>query len=93
MNEVENIEEAVQREVHEEVGIDIKNIKYIKSQSWPYPNSLMIGFTADYAGGKITVDNDEILEARWFKPDEIEIPESDISISSYLISKFIEDHT
>lgn len=89
----ENIEEAVQREVHEEVGIDIKNIKYIKSQSWPYPNSLMIGFTADYAGGKITVDNDEILEARWFKPDEIEIPESDISISSYLISKFIEDHT
>jgi len=86
----ESIEEAVHREVSEEVGIKIKNLHYQRSQSWPFPNSLMFGFTADYDNGEIEVDGEEIINAKWFKPEEIEIPSSDISISSWLIQNFIE---
>lgn len=89
----ESIEEAVKREVKEEVGINIKNIKYVKSQPWPFPNSLMLGFTADYDSGEISVDGDEIIEAKWFKPDEIEKPSSTISISSWLINNYIKNHS
>jgi len=56
----------VQREVKEEVGIEVKNIKYFGSQSWPFPDSLMISFTAEYANGEIVVDNTEISHAEWF---------------------------
>jgi NAD+ diphosphatase len=88
----ESIEEAVVREVHEEVGINIKNVKYMRSQSWPFPNSLMLGFTADYDSGEIKVDGDEILKAKWFTKDEIEMYDSDISISAWLIENFIRTH-
>ena len=88
----ENIEEAVKREINEEVGIKIKNLQYVKSQSWPFPNSLMLGFTADYDCGEIVVDGDEIIDAKWFKPEEIKMPPSDISISSWLINKYIKTH-
>lgn len=62
----ETLEECVKREVKEEVGIEVKNIKYFGSQSWPFPDSLMIAFTAEYANGEITVDNMEISHADWF---------------------------
>ncbi len=88
----ESVEEAVHREVMEEIGIKIKNIQYIESQSWPFPNSLMLGFMADYDSGEICVDGDEILDAKWFDVDDIEVPNSNISISSFLIKKFIEIH-
>lgn len=88
----ETIEEAVHREVSEEIGIKIKNLKYMRSQSWPFPNSLMLGFTADYDSGEINVDGNEILKAKWFDKDEIDKPTSDISISSWLINNFIETH-
>ena len=86
----EAIEEAVHREVSEEVGIRIKNLKYMKSQSWPFPNSLMLGFTAEYESGDIKVDGDEIVRAKWFKKDEITRYKSDISISDWLIQNFID---
>ena len=86
----ENIEEAVHREVAEEIGIKIKNLKYKKSQSWPFPNSLMLAFEAEYDSGEINVDGDEILKAKWFKKDEIIRYGSDISISDWLIQKFID---
>ena len=86
----ESIEEAVHREVLEEVGIKIKNLKYMKSQSWPFPNSLMLGFTAEYDSGEIKVDGDEIVRAKWFKKDEIIRYESDISISDWLVQNFID---
>ena len=86
----ESIEEAVHREVLEEVGIRIKNLKYKKSQSWPFPNSLMLGFTAEYESGDIKVDGDEILKAKWFKKEDIIRYASDISISDWLIQNFID---
>ncbi|MBR0272305.1 MAG: NAD(+) diphosphatase [Methanobrevibacter sp.] len=86
----ESIEEAVHREVREEVGIKIKNLKYMKSQSWPFPNSLMLAFTAEYKSGDIKVDGDEILKAKWFKKEEIIRYDSDISISDWLIQDFID---
>jgi NAD+ diphosphatase len=87
----ESIEEAVHREVSEEVGIKIKNIKYMKSQSWPFPNSLMLGFTAEYDSGDIKVDGDEIVRAKWFEKDEIIRYSSDISISDWLVQHFIDN--
>ncbi len=83
----ESIEDAIHREVLEEVGVRVKDLRYFGSQSWPFPHSLMIAFTAEYAGGEVTVDRSEITEARWFGPDDEfpEIPPS-ISIAAALIN-------
>ena len=71
----ETMEGAVRREIREEVGIEVKNIRYFGSQSWPYPNSLMAGFTAEYAGGELAPDGVEITAAGFYTPDELpEIP-------------------
>ncbi len=82
----ESIEEAVHREVLEEVGLKVHNLNYFMSQSWPFPHSLMIAFTADYLSGEIKVDETEIAEARWFGPGD-EWPERipAVSISSMLV--------
>jgi NAD+ diphosphatase len=66
----ESAEEAVHREVREEVGLEVKDLRYFGSQSWPFPGSLMIAFTAEYAGGAIHCDTTEIAEARWFGPGD-----------------------
>lgn len=81
----ESLEQAVHREVAEEVGVQLKNIQYFGSQPWPFPHSLMMGFTAEYAGGDIVVDGKEILHADWFEPEALpNIPPS-ISIARDLI--------
>lgn len=85
----EDLEMAVRREVREEVGIEIADVRYMGSQPWPFPNSLMIGFTARWAAGEIRIDEQEIAEAAWFAPDELpDIPAS-ISISRRLIDGFL----
>ena len=66
----ESIEDAIHREVLEEVGLEVKDLRYFGSQSWPFPHSLMIAFTAEYAGGEIRCDPAEIAEARWFGPGD-----------------------
>ena len=66
----ESIEDAIHREVYEEVGLQVKDLRYFGSQSWPFPHSLMIAFTAEYAGGEITLHDQEIVEARWFGPGD-----------------------
>lgn len=87
----ESIEEAVHREVKEEVGIKIKNLNYFGSQQWPFPDSLMIAFTADYCSGDITINPDEIEEAGWYKYDNLPgRPQSSISIASKLIEAFVK---
>ena len=88
----ESIEEAVKREIKEEVGIEVEDIEYFGSQSWPFPNSLMIGCICKYKSGEINVDGNEILDAKWFKKEEIENPPSDISIFSKLIKNFKENY-
>ncbi|MGB9108000.1 MAG: NAD(+) diphosphatase [Telluria sp.] len=82
----ESVEEAVHREVFEEVGLRVQNLRYFGSQSWPFPHSLMIAFTADYLDGEIRTDPGEILDARWFGPDD-EWPERvpHTSVSSVLV--------
>lgn len=67
----ENLEQTVHREVGEEVGIAVRNLRYFGSEPWPFPDSLMIGFVADYAGGDIRVDNQEIEAAHWFTRDTL----------------------
>jgi NAD+ diphosphatase len=92
----ESIEEAVGREVREEVGIEVTNVRYFGSQPWPFPNSLMIGFTADYAGGELTPEPGEIEDAGWYGADELpEIPvrvPARISIARAMINDFVEQH-
>ncbi|WP_426103624.1 NAD(+) diphosphatase [Massilia sp. TSP1-1-2] len=82
----ESIEEAVHREVFEEVGLRVHNLQYFSSQSWPFPHSLMIAFTADYLDGEIRINASEIAEARWFGPGD-EWPEKvpHVSVSSILV--------
>lgn len=65
----ESVEQAVAREVREECGIEIKDVRYCASQSWPFPDQLMLGFRAEYAGGELHAEEDELLEASWFKRD------------------------
>ncbi len=66
----ESIEDAVHREVFEEVGLEVRDLRYFSSQSWPFPHALMVAFTAEYAGGEIRCDPAEIAEARWFGPGD-----------------------
>jgi len=86
----ESAEQAVAREVKEEVGIDICNIRYVKSQSWPFPHSLMLGYFADYLSGEIIPDGEEILEARWFDPNDLPDLPPEFSISRQLIEAFVQ---
>lgn len=65
----EPIEHAVEREIMEETGLKVKNIRYFGSQSWPFPAQLMFGFTADYESGEISLQAEEISDAQWFDPD------------------------
>ncbi len=65
----ETIEEAVYREVFEETAIKTTNIRYVASQSWPFPNSLMLGCSAEYTSGEIKIDHNELEDAQWFRPE------------------------
>jgi NAD+ diphosphatase len=86
----ETLEHAVHREVQEEVGITIKNLRYFASEPWPFPDSLMIAFVADYAAGEIAIDNNEIVGAGWFGRDNLPQLPKKLSISRALIDRWVE---
>jgi NAD+ diphosphatase len=86
----ESLEQCVRREIEEEVGITVKNLRYFGSQSWPFPNSLMVAFTAEHAGGEIRIDPSEIMDARWFTAADLPRIPDKASISRRLIDWFVD---
>lgn len=84
----ESLEECAIREVREETGIEIENIRYVGSQNWPFPAQLMAGFVADYAGGEIVVDQHELEDARWFQTDALPTLPPSRSIARWIIDNF-----
>jgi NAD+ diphosphatase len=88
----ETLEDCVRREVFEETKIRVKNIRYFGSQPWPFPDSLMIGFTADYDSGEIVIDKTELEVARWFNSGNMPDIPSAPSISRKLIEWFISNY-
>lgn len=87
----ETLEECVRREVKEETGVDVRNISYFGSQPWPFPNSLMIAFTADYDKGDIVIDEEEVADARWFAVEHLPDRPGSASIAGQLINWFINN--
>ena len=87
----ETAEETLVREVREEVGIEVHNLRYFQSQSWPFPNQLMLGFFAEHAGGDIVCDQIEIVDADWFHPSDLPMIPPPASVSGQLIQHFIDN--
>lgn len=88
----ENLKSAVKREVFEEVGIKVKNIRYYKSSPWPFPNSLMVGFFAEYDSGEIKVDGNEILDADWFSKGNMPNLPNKYSLARKIINEFVSEN-
>ncbi|MBJ9985791.1 NAD(+) diphosphatase [Acinetobacter sp. S40] len=89
----ETLEEAVQRETLEEVGLKLKNIRYMSSQPWPFPSNLMIAFQAEYDSGEIQLQEEEISDAKFFKFDQLpEIPFKG-SIAHAMIMQVLHTHS
>lgn len=85
----ESLEECVRREVQEEAGIEVTNIRYVGSQCWPFPSQEMIGFLADYAGGEVRPDGVEVVEAHWFHEDTLPLsPGGKRSIARWIFDTF-----
>lgn len=89
----ESLEETLVREVKEEAGIDVSNVRYFGSQPWPFPNSLMIAFTAEWASGDIVIDPSEISDAKWFAADALPTIPPPLSIARRLIDAWVEEVT
>jgi NAD+ diphosphatase len=86
----ESLEATVAREIREEVSLEVADIRYIASQPWPFPNSLMLGFAARHVSGEPRPDGVEIEDARWFSPDELPKLPGNGSVSRYLINSWLE---
>jgi len=85
----ESLEGAVVREVREEVGVEVGNVRYWGSQPWPFPHSLMVGFTAEWESGEIDIDPREIVDAQWFTRDDMPPVPPPISIARKLIDAWL----
>jgi len=86
------LESTVVREIREEVSIEVSDITYVKSQPWPFPSSLMIGFKARYLSGTVKPDGDEIEDAAWFTKDNLPELPAEGSLSRYLINSWLSDN-
>jgi NAD+ diphosphatase len=88
----ETLEHCVAREIREEAGIELADIRYYGSQPWPFTSSLMVGFTAKWASGEIVAAPAEIFDAGWFAPDAIPLVPPKLSIAGQLIEDFVRRH-
>ena len=86
----ETLEEAVHREVKEETGIKITNLRYFSSQPWPYPCGLMVGFNADYVEGEIHLQRSELAKGAWFRKDNLPTIPEKLSIARKLIDAWLD---
>jgi NAD+ diphosphatase len=86
----ESLEQCVRREIAEEVGITVKNLRYFGSQSWPFPNSLMVAFTAEHDQGEIRIDPTEIMDAGWYTAADLPRIPDKVSIARRLIDWFVD---
>ena len=89
----ETAEEALRREVMEEVNVSVKNITYFGSQPWPFPSQLMLGYFCEYESGEIKIEEAELEDAKWFKIDDLPNVPPKLSISGQLISSYLEDRS
>jgi NAD+ diphosphatase len=85
----ESLEECVARELEEEVGIEVTDIAYFASQPWPFPHSLMIGFTATWVSGDLRIEEAELVDARWFTRDNLPDLPGRLSIARTLIDDWL----
>ena len=85
----ESVEECVRREVREEVGISVGKLDYFRSQPWPFPSQLMLGFFAEYAAGEIHIDPVEIVDAKWFRYDQLPQTPAPASVAGQLIAHYV----
>jgi NAD+ diphosphatase len=83
------VEESLVREVREEVGLDVGNLRYFQSQSWPFPNQLMLGFFAEYQGGEISCQPSEIADAGWFHYRDLPPVPPPASVAGQLINHYV----
>jgi NAD+ diphosphatase len=87
----ESLEETLIREVHEEAGVKVNHVRYFGSQPWPFPNSLMIAFTAEHESGEIKIDPNELSDAKWYSIAELPMIPPPLSIARQLINAWIAD--
>jgi NAD+ diphosphatase len=88
----EDLVEAVERELQEEVGIEVEDVQFFGSQPWPFPHSLMVGFTAQWKAGEVRIKPDEIAAAQFFDPDDLPPIPPRLSIARKLIDYYAEKH-
>ncbi|HSC69501.1 MAG TPA: NAD(+) diphosphatase [Cellvibrio sp.] len=86
----ESVEECVRREVMEEVGVSVGKLNYFRSQPWPFPNQLMLGFFAEYEAGEISIDPVEIVDAKWFRYDQLPQVPAKATVAGQLIAHYVE---
>ncbi len=90
----ESAEQTIHREVKEEVGVEVENIRYFKSQSWPFPSQLMLAYFADYKTGQIVPEPEEIEVADWFDVNDLpQVPSADVSVAGELIQHHVGVHS
>ncbi len=87
----ENFEEAVRREIREEASIEVRNVRYFGSQTWPFPSNMMVGFRAEYASGDLHPDGDEVVESGWFRRDELPPIPRPRSLARALIDAWVRE--